>query len=314
MILADMNKPDISKLDLSQRVVATLAYFDIFRKALRVSELSRLVLGEQANEGEISQALVKLGEKVSEHDGHYSLNDTDESLKSFSESEKESRLLLNKASKYGKIFQSTPFVEFVAVCNYLPLGIADGDSDIDLFIVTKKERIFLARVFVTVFLHFMRLRRHGSKVKGRFCLSFYVSEGRLNFGDLLLADDIYFAYWLVALHPIYGSQNVWQQIKSENKEWLPRYLAGDRYDNVDFPAGRKWWRAFLEVILGGRLGNWGERRWQSFFLRRHSKRTDLPSNASIVISNTRLKFHNNDRREYFGNEWKSRLKRLGFFE
>lgn len=318
MIVGVMNKPDvlkiadlISKWSLKERILATLIYFDMFQMALGEDDLSRLILGEKTEIGVIKGELSQMAGLVVRNGGITALHGRDELLEIHEGQKRKSFDLCRRVEKWAWVFRRLPFVELVAVCNYLPLGVVDACSDIDIFVVTRAGRIFVARVFVTVFLHLLGLRRHGEKVKNRFCLSFYVSEKALGMREILLPDDIYFAYWMIALWPVYGEKVVWEKLQAENQEWVGDYLEGGRLIIRDYISGKSLIGRFWEKILNGKLGNWLERRLREFFQKRHAARKDLPANASVIVDEKRLKFHNNDRREYYRDKWLRRLEGFG---
>lgn len=299
---------DIQKRSLSDRILMTLAYFDVFGFGLNLSDLARLLLGEKTgqNDNRLKIELIKIKNEIDCHDGRYFLKNANKTN------------LLNvdkvllKALNSAKWFKYIPFVEFVAVCNYLPIGIADQESDIDVLIVTKVNRIFIARLFTTVILHFLRLRRHGNRVRGRFCLSFYVNEAFLDFSDLLIDNDIYFAYWLLALRPIYGDISIYENIQSENQNWMKSFFAEKRTGKFELINNKSYIKNVIEKFLSKKLGNWLEAFLTRFFVaRNNSKSKEFGHNSSIVVSSKRLKFHNNDRRMFYRDAFYERLKRLG---
>ena len=89
----------------------------------------------------------------------------------------------------------------MALCNSRAMGEADENSDIDLFIITKKGNLWTARCIVTVLSSLMGIRRrntHGlqkwgpdyiKRTKDKFCLSFFITEEHLDFDDIRLQPE-----------------------------------------------------------------------------------------------------------------------------
>ena len=50
----------------------------------------------------------------------------------------------------------------MALCNSRAMGEADENSDIDLFIIAKKDNLWTARCIVTVFSSLMGIRRRNT--------------------------------------------------------------------------------------------------------------------------------------------------------
>lgn len=64
-------------------------------------------------------------------------------------------------------------------------------SDIDLFIITSVNRIWIVRILITRVFQFCELEEASSKHAGRFCLSFFITEKSLDFSPFALENDIY---------------------------------------------------------------------------------------------------------------------------
>ena len=52
-----------------------------------------------------------------------------------------------------------PQIQMIALCNSRAMGEADANSDIDLFIITKKGNLWTARFIATVITSIFSLRR-----------------------------------------------------------------------------------------------------------------------------------------------------------
>jgi len=156
------------------------------------------------------------------------------------------------------------------------------------------------------------VRRHGRKISGRFCLSFYATEKALNFEKILEKPyDIYFVYWLRALWPVYGVEKLWLKLEKGNN-WMEE-VADWKIAISDLRTGKNLLAKIKEFILGGWLGNLLDKLLKTYFQRKHQKKVaSLPANASVIVSDEMLKYHNNDRRAFFREKFEEKLKMLGF--
>lgn len=303
----------VKNMEVEERVLATLAYFEIFDLALNINELRRLLPGEMLIGNEITEIVKRMEEvgSIVSLNGWCALKKGKGLLEKRNDKDALAEVLLRKINKWKWIFSIVPFVEFAGVCNYLSFKSVEKDSDIDLLIVTKPGRIFLAKVFLTLYMHLLGIRRHGNKVAQRFCLSFYVNADNLNFKEILLKDDVYFAYWLLALKPLYDSKNVWEKIEQEN-EWINSFLVDfrQRRESTEGIIRKKsWWKRFNEWLLVGKFGDFLENNLREYFVKRN-KQKKLPETSSVVVSEEMLKFHNHDKRAEFRDEWFSKLDKL----
>ncbi len=117
----------------------------------------------------------------------------------------------------------------VALCNSRAMGEANENSDIDLFIITKKNALWTGRFLVTLFSALLGVRRkntHGltkgtpeyiKKTKNRFCLSFFITEEYLNLSDIRLKPrDPYLDRWMETLIPLVNKNNVYERFIKAN--------------------------------------------------------------------------------------------------
>lgn len=141
--------------------------------------------------------------------------------------------LLEKISQYNTYFRYIPWVLSIAVCNSLAMNAAHEKSDIDLFIITQKNRLWTARICMTLLLTLMWQRKTSKHHAWKFCLSFFITENKLSFEDIALKNDIYLAYWTSTLRPIINRKNTFEKFKEANKKlvstlspfpWLSSHL------------------------------------------------------------------------------------------
>ncbi|MBI2634689.1 hypothetical protein HYW82_03420 [Candidatus Peregrinibacteria bacterium] len=130
--------------------------------------------------------------------------------------------LWKRVWRYCRFLRFVPFLRMVAVCNNLAFGRVRAASDIDLFIVAREGHLFTVRIFVTAILHIFGVRRHGEKIAGRFCLSFFVDDSALDLSTIAIEKDIYLAYWVKNLVPIIDD-GVYGEFLRKN-EWVDGYF------------------------------------------------------------------------------------------
>ena len=216
--------------------------------------------------------------------------------------------LWKKVDRYGPLLRHIPFLRYVAVCNNLSFSNTEEGSDIDLFIIAKKGRLFTARIFITFLLQLLGVRRHGNRIKSRFCLSFFVDDSHLDLSSIAISNDIYLAFWLKYQTPILDD-GVSEDFILENT-WIKNYFKDDIVFRDDkLFSNKSWIKSLLGFLFGGLLGDFVEnflRKWQ---INRSKKKAELLKDQSgIMISKNILKFHNNDRRREYRNKWFNNYK------
>ncbi len=300
----DVNNPKMN-------VYATLAYFDMFDYPLTIEEISKYLLWTNA---EINRLWTFLNNDpgIQRYGDYYFFNGRRAIVAVRRERAKVAEEFWKKTRRFLPLMRLVPFVRMAAVCNTLALNNPTRDSDIDLFIVVKDGRLFFTRTLITLLFSMLGVRRHGKKIAGRFCLSFYVTDGNLNLEGIRTdAEDIYLPFWLITLRPLYGAET-YEKLLEQNK-WVQKYFPrpleiGEFWPENKFfkliaGAGEKLWR--------GKAGNRIEEWLASKQYRRHHRNIKkLGPESSVVVTDKMLKFHNIDRRKEFARRFQQRFEEV----
>jgi len=207
--------------------------------------------------------------------------------------------LWEKVGKYSPYFSKIPWVLCICIGNSLAMNAAHKESDIDLFIITKKKRIWTTRILITLLLNVLWERKTAKKHAWKFCLSFFITEEALDFSSIAIKNDIYLYYWLTTLKPIINRKHTFEKFMGINlSETPPIQLSPNRrkselQDVVSFPPGEKEFK-----IEDWFFGNIFESCLKFFFLPRSKKSFQkLWKPFWVIISDNMLKFHDKDKRK-----------------
>lgn len=257
---------------LEEAIYKTVAFFDVLDYCLTEEEICERLLGFQATKDEILLGLAMSSTIETDGAYHYlkgrnSLIDLRVSNGSFHEE------MWKKLERLKWIFSTTPFLRNVYVCNTLAMTQARPGSDIDLYIVTQPRRLFIVRTWLLLLTQLLGIRRHGSNIEGRFCLSFFVDENHTDLSEFFLKPvDVYFEFWNMLLKPIYANSKVNSSCMSS---WFDR----------------------IDLLLS---------KWQ--LRRARSKFEKMGKPTGVVLEPYCLKLHDKDMREVYQQEWEKRLK------
>lgn len=306
---------------LETAILKTLAYFDIFDYPLTLVEIHKWLYRPPSScrLGEINQALSgeNLKGLVENNNGFYFLAGRRQIISTrldrYRLAEKKFRIALKTAWWLRWLV----FLKMISICNNVGYNNATSASDIDFFIIIRQGRLYLTRLLVTLAVSALGRRRHGKKIADRVCLSFYISGRHLNLADLALKPaDIYLVYWFATLAPIYD-QSAYREFLAANgwlKDYLPNFYPADLTGRRKIGDNSlvKFCRNFKEKILAGFFGDWLERLAKRLQLDKMKKNPSFAGDDfKVVISDSRLKFHENDRRREYQAAWEGRLKGLG---
>ena len=308
---------------LAESVLATLTYTDIFDYPLTASEVWRFLFRPEGavTQDDVNSALVDLmGQgKVDREGDWYMLSGRRAIAGTRKERTELSKKKWRRAKSAAEFLRLVPFVRGVFVCNSVAIDNGNKESDVDIVVIIKAGRMFMARFAVTAIVHLLGYRRHGLKVADRVCLSFYVTDDALDFASLRLQpEDPQLAFWVATFVPLINRGDIFQQQRAANPwvlEYFPHaFSVGPRNEQLAEDQLLSTVRAFFENAFGGTIGEPLEQSARSMQMKRmqHNKqsRQNEPT-TDVVISDTLLKYHERDRRGEVREKFERRLSELG---
>ena len=262
------NLKSVNESVLSQNILKTLCYFDIFSYPLSEEEL-RSFLQTPALEPIILRA--ELVDLVAEQQ-IYRFGDWYQIRDDASWSDK--RILLNQradqfmpmARRMARFIGAFPFIRSVCVSGSLSKHCMAADGDIDFFMITAPGRLWLARTLLVVFKKVFLLNSHKY-----FCINYFIDEQHLEIEE----KNLFTATECVTLLPMY-CETPYQNFQSANHwAWqiLPLYplrASPELKQSSIFKKVAEW-------CLGGALGTWLDRRcmqWTVNYWRKKFKHLD----------------------------------------
>ena len=234
-------------LCIRKDILATLAYFNMFDYPLKKREIF-VFLGHTDDRHEFDHALsllideaavFKVGEFYSLHN-NFSLSE-----RRIKGNEK-AAIMLKKANKAAAVISRFPYVRGVAVSGSLSKNFADDTADIDFFIITAANRLWIARTFLHVFkkITFLFNMQHF------FCMNYFIDEA----APEIIEKNIYTATEIATLLPLRGNA-VFEKFYAANS-WTKNFLPNNymRISSAKEMAG-SWIKYVIEKLLNNKLGN-----------------------------------------------------------
>lgn len=275
-------------------VLVPIIFFNFFNFPLTLKELRRYLWRCELSLEEIQQIIKQLpGVQIREDLIYYDNHKLDRDLK-----EKIAGKFWGRVACRRWIFSNVPFIKQVFVSNTLAYNNVHHNSDIDIFIVGQKGRLWTARAFLLLEFNLFGWRVRSINRYGKFSPEFFVSEAALNLRKVVLDNDYYLSFWLADLVSIWPDSES-TLLKRANywfKEDLP--IAWRSPKIKPFTTLKpSYFRLLMERFLSGKWGDILEEKLhsiQSRIIQHNLKR--LGVNPEVVVNKDIIKLHFNDRR------------------
>jgi len=234
--------------EIEENILSALAYFDLFSYPLNRGEIY-LFLPVKCEMNNFNYALNRLvnEQHIYRFEKFYSLRNDYSLIERRNKGNKHAAELMITARRVCSLLAKFPYVRGIGISGSLSKNFADAEADIDLFIITAKNRLWVARTFMHAFkkLTFLFNKQH------YFCMNYYIDEQNLQIPE----KNIYTATEVVTLIPLQGdvqfvdffAANAWSRL------FLPNNVM--RVSRAK-PEPKNWLKTSVEKMLNNKFGNW----------------------------------------------------------
>jgi hypothetical protein len=219
-------------------ILKVLAYFDIFKYPLTKDEIA-FFLGQKMHPDEVALWLQQLAGQhlIFRLGDFYSLHNEDSMRQRRLAGNKLADDMLPLAYRVAGFLYQFPYVRGIGISGSLSKNFAEPGSDIDLFIVTRANRLWIARTCMHLFkkLTFLTGRQHW------YCMNYYIDEEALNIEE----HNIFTATEIATLIPVAGMEGFFK-----NNDWVDMYfpnMGGHKKDLRRFHIS--WHKRALEWLF-----------------------------------------------------------------
>lgn len=277
----------------SEELLLVLRYFDYFNYPLRKKQLHTFLSAkvdsmqilEHSIDGLVAQQIIE------EKDGFYALKNCEQLVSNRLEGEERYKALSARIEKTTSRLHRFPFITFIGLSGSLSKGYAAENADIDLFIVTKKNRLWICRTILHLFkkISFLKGSQHW------YCMNYLVDETAL-----AIEEQNYFtAIELASLKPLADQDRVHQNLIESNIHWMSTVLPNYHYSpNEDTEKIGVFWPFKVFELFGTDsinkfLMQWTDKKW-----RRKWARKKFPAEDYELAFKTRINVSKNHRHNY----------------
>ncbi len=295
---------------LPKAILRTLAYTDVFDYHLKENEIWRFLISNLQLPASLDsfgmpiynlqKELHGLSAKVSKREGFYFLKGREELVELREGREKLSQKKLKIAQRVAQVLKVIPFIKMVAVTGNLAMGNADLKDDIDLLIVTAKDRLWLTRLLTVCLVELVANRRRPQdrEVQDKICLNMFLEEGYLQIPQN--EQNLFTAHEVCQLKPLWDRDKTYLKFLQANL-WVGKFLPNGVETRIskDDEAKRKKQKSpkIFEQLA---------RQLQLKYMKSHR--------TTEVIQPGRLLFHPHNHQSKIMVEYQKRLKKLGLYD
>ncbi|MEZ5038818.1 MAG: hypothetical protein R2828_02970 [Saprospiraceae bacterium] len=293
---------------LKQEVVKTLLYFDIFSFPLKQEEIHRFCQ-VKVNQAGIAATLDELEEEgqLQQHGPYYAMREGKRLARLREQKFTLSTEKMKTARKNAAFISQFPFVRGVAISGSLSKYAADESADIDFFIITKAQRLWICRSFLHCFkkLTFLFGKQHD------FCMNYFLDEDELALKDR----NLYTAFESLSIIPVFGSK-VHRAFYEKNK-WAKEFFPNcdpSKYLQEPLLDEHNLLKRIFETLFHGQWGNWVNQNiqkitvswWRKKFERRGFEMAFFDKDLRATTGES--KYHPNDYQRTILSAYEERLR------
>lgn len=220
-------------------------------------------------------------------------------------------LYRQKIEQRQRLWKTIPFVESVYISNSMTFNALREESNIDLFIVVTKGRLWHAKTRLGIVFKLLRLWGSSGKHPMSFSLNFVVTQDAQDISGLLLEPhDPYLIYRLAHLVPIYHRNFVYQDEIYEHNQRIQYYLPNFPkqqaiFLGIDIWVGQYRFKRMREFFAHTVLGDLIEQVLKvCWLLYLKIRKQYYPALAPhLLVSSTVIKCYD-DKRKWYALQWK----------
>lgn len=210
-----------SELPADWSVLLPLVYFDIFDHPLKAEEIVRfcptkisiLELEMKLKDGVDKNLIYKFSE-------YYTLKNNENIISDRIKAENRAEKSVPIARNKSKLIAKFPFVRSVCISGSLSKHIMQEDSDIDFFIITSPQKVWIARTLLIIYKKIFLFNSHKY-----FCLNYFIDSDHLEIKE----KNLYTAVETATLRLFIG-QKMFSEFTSQN-QWIYRH-----FPNLEIPS------------------------------------------------------------------------------
>lgn len=282
--------------EVKNAIRATLLYADIFDSGLEKDDAWMFLISKKKiKKSDFLRVLQK--EKIPQRDTSLFLRNSKKMYVSSGESVRKLAL----ASRLSKKLSLIPTVCFIGVSGSTAFFCAEKKDDIDLFVITENNSIWITRLLLLLFLGILGVRRKkgDTYVADKFCLNMLIEKREMMIKKE--RQDLYTAHEIARMVPLFQRPSVYKKFLQKNK-WITSFLPNSLSNKkvISIVRTKKSNKIFIDFL---KKINTAAKIIQIQYMKHHT--------GVEVITDSFLAFHPFDYRAHVLREYEKRKKKYG---
>lgn len=246
---------------LQQSILKTLLYYDIFNYPLKANEVYRFLPTNSVKVTDVEVTLEKLSNEqmIFRFGEFFSVQDNELNVVRRKKGNEMAKKCMSIARRRAKLISGFPFVRAVLASGSFSKGYMDEKSDLDFFVITAPERLWISRTIIVLFKRLFFFNSHKY-----FCCNYFVDLDHLEIEE----KNLFTATELATLIPLYGRRHHKKMIEANPwlKKFFPNYEINPAENFVN--EGKSSLKMFIERILKAKFFDPLERLFMQMTLKR----------------------------------------------
>ncbi|MBI2613700.1 MAG: hypothetical protein HYW62_02925 [Candidatus Levybacteria bacterium] len=302
-------------------ILETLIYSDIFDFPLTKDEIGKFLTGKMDKKS--FEKELEDSKQIRFKNNFYYLLGREKIVEKRIERKKESQQKLITAKTISRILSLVPTVLFIGISGSLALENSDEKDDIDLFVITSGNTLWITRLILVISLILMgQYRGRGNPPAGgesnKICLNMLIDETALDFSKRPSSakasagkQNLYTAHEIIQLKLVFDRNNTFNKFLNANK-WIDLFLPNAR-KRIKNPHNAFASRGRHESEIKNKKGPLFIIHYSLFILEKFSKFLQLlymkRHRTKETISDHMLAFHPFEYKDHVLKEYNRRLRR-----
>jgi hypothetical protein len=251
-----------------ESIIRVLLYFEVFRHPLKKDEI-RAFLNHEMNTSQLEALLAELESNglVKRHDIYYFVDLEPCDIDRRVQGEERFQKAIKTAGRYCTLIANFPFVRCVCLSGSISKGVAYPQSDIDYFIITSPNRLWVSKFLLVLFKKTVLLNFHKN-----FCINYYIDDQHL----ALEEKNLFTATELATVIPRYGYDQYNKLI--QQNPWIYDYFPNFQIRSNDkiVKGVMRWPKGLMEFVLDNRLGDFINSWFMKLVWRKYNRGHEHP--------------------------------------